>query len=103
MEPYIMTEGTARFFVEVDGGGATYQANDNDGNSFAGLVGRRTEYKGEILELGKGDVLLPMPMVAHRALFDDQTRFPFTYYCVNYAEKPLNGVPANDRIVLERP
>jgi len=66
------------------------------------LSGEQALYKGEVFEIGKGDVLLPLPKVPHTIVFDERAQFPFTQYCINYAAKPLNQVPLDDRVVLEK-
>ncbi|MGV8141823.1 MAG: hypothetical protein ACP5NW_05265, partial [Candidatus Woesearchaeota archaeon] len=56
---------------------------------------------GEVFEIGKGDVLLPLSKIPHTIVFDERANFPFTQYCINYASKPLNQIPSSDRVVLE--
>ncbi|MBI4162685.1 MAG: hypothetical protein HY513_03300 [Candidatus Aenigmarchaeota archaeon] len=94
MEPYIGLSGTARLFVGVPEGSDTYSAT----NQKSSLP---TIYPGEVLELKQGDVLLPMPGIPHRFLFDNRTKYPFENYTINYAERGMDTVPADDRVVLE--
>ncbi|HLD85214.1 MAG TPA: hypothetical protein VI968_01530 [archaeon] len=93
MEPYIGMSGTARLFVEIPEGDEIYMAQRHDGSQM--------QFKGTIFELGVNDVLLPMPGVAHRFLFDDKTVYPNTACAINYASVGLEKVSEYDRVVLE--
>jgi hypothetical protein len=94
MEPYLGLEGTIPLFIATEDGREPLEAAD--------LEGITKTYLGEIVEISKGDVVLPLPGVEHKILFNEKTKFPFTQYCMNYASKPLNEVPPADRVVLER-
>lgn len=92
MEPYLGLGGRAPIFIRMEKGSQTFTFKDLEGN--------KRIHKGEIFEIGKGDVLLPLPNVARTILFDD-AQFPYEHYNMNYAARPLNEVPASDRVILE--
>ncbi len=94
MEPYLGIEGRVPLFIVTEDGSETFTCKD--------LEDTERTYKGEVFEIGKGDVILPLPKVFHKILFDDRAQFPFTQYCINYSSKPLNEVPTSDRVVLEK-
>jgi|GEM_PF-5889778 len=94
MEPYLGREGELRLFVGIEGGSERLVINDKQ-------TGLPTEYRGEILPIGEGDVVIPRMGVRHRIVFDG-ARFPFYQYCINYADKTLDQIPESDRVVLER-
>jgi hypothetical protein len=94
MEPYMGIEGRTPLFIETEEGSDKLETTD--------LEGKISVRKGEMIEMGKGDVMIPLPRTAHRILFDERTNFPFTQYCINYAAKHLNEVPKSDRVILER-
>jgi len=93
MEPYIGREGVIGLFVAMEGGSETYKANDEAG----------TEYRGEIFEVKKGDVVIPMPEVPHRIL-NEKSTFPYAQFTVNYAAKPgkLLSDVSNPRTAIEK-
>ena len=93
MEPYMGIDGIGKLFVEADGGGYELEYNTTEGT--------KDKKKGELLELKKGDVLLPMPGVNHKFVFEEM-QFPFTQFTINYASRLLNEVPAADRVALEK-
>jgi mannose-6-phosphate isomerase-like protein (cupin superfamily) len=92
MEPYIGLEGELPLFVAIKDGSETLTVNDGDA---------KRSYRGEIIPVRAGDVVLPLPNTPHRVQFDG-AKFPFTMYCVNYAPQTLDKVSGNDRIVLEK-
>ncbi len=100
MEPYIGLQGQIPLFVATGSGKTSITVNQavKDGD-VEKLV--PTTYRGEIVPVGAGDVVLPLPGVAHRIQFDG-AQFPFTMYCVNYADRGLDKVPGSDRVVLEK-
>ncbi len=91
MEPYMCLDGVEPLFVAMDGGSTKLVAQD----------GKNTEYSGEVLELKAGDVVIPLPHVAHKIVYDG-AKFPFTHYCPNYAAIGLDKISADDRQVLEK-
>ena len=91
MEPYIGLEGELPLFVATEDGGETLAVKHGDDEK---------TYRGEIIPVCAGDIVLPLQNVPHRIQFDG-ARFPFTMYCVNYADKTLDQVPGSDRVVLE--
>lgn len=94
MEPYIGLEGDIPLFVEMEGGSETLSVKDT--------FGADKEYRGEVVNIGKGDVVLPLPFVPHRILFDERAKFPFTQYCINYSARGLDKTPSDDRVLLEK-
>lgn len=94
MEPYIGLEGDVPLFVEIDGGNETLKVIDT--------FGAEKEYRGDVINIGKGDVVLPLPFVPHRILFDERAKFPFTQYCINYSARGLDKTPRDDRVILEK-
>ncbi|MFH0949482.1 MAG: hypothetical protein V1802_03265 [Candidatus Aenigmatarchaeota archaeon] len=93
MEPYLGTEGNVPLFVAMEDGSEKLDVTDQEGI--------KKTYRGEILQIRKGDVLIPLPKIPHKLLIDDMTPFSFKLYIINYASKNLNEVPENDRVVLE--
>ena len=94
MEPYIGLNGNIPLFVSLEDGSERME--------FADPQGVKREYRGEMFNIGKGDVVLPLPYVPHRIVFDDRAQFPFTQYCINYAAEGLENIPADDRVILEK-
>lgn len=94
MEPYLGIKGRTPIFIATEEGSETLTITD--------LKGKSQDFKGEIFEIGKGDVLIPLPKTPHKILFDKRASLPFTFYCINYAIKPLNQVSLVDRVVLEK-
>lgn len=94
MEPYIGLDGRIPLFVEVPDGDDRMKVTDTHGVE--------KEYTGHLYNIEKGEVLLPMPFVPHRIVFDERAQFPFTQYCINYAAKGLQHIPADDRVILEK-
>ncbi len=93
MEPYVGLEGTLRLFVEMEKGSARLNARNKEGSV--------VEYAGQIIEISPGDVVLPLPGIKHRLIFDgEETRFPFTMLCLNYADRELH-LPRDDRAIYE--
>ncbi|MGV8141262.1 MAG: hypothetical protein ACP5NW_02345, partial [Candidatus Woesearchaeota archaeon] len=82
MEPYMGLEGRIPLFVAMPDGSDRFNFIDKNGN--------KAFYNGEVFEIGKGDVLLPLSKIPHTIVFDERANFPFTQYCINYASKPLN-------------
>lgn len=94
MEPYIGLEGDVPLFVEIDGGDETLKVVDT--------FGAEKTYRGEIVNIREGDVIIPLPFVPHRILFGEKALFPFTQYCINYSERGLDKTPKDDRVILEK-
>lgn len=91
MEPYMGADGVARLFLAIQEG--------SDNLDFVNREGRQETVRGEILELRKGDVVIPMPEIKHKLVFDT---VPFTIFCVNYTDGTLTkDIDDTDKVPVE--
>ncbi|MBI4896649.1 MAG: hypothetical protein HY832_03835 [Candidatus Aenigmarchaeota archaeon] len=93
MEPYIGLEGEVRLFVSVDDGYEMLAFRNREGVS--------ETIRGEVVPIKSGDVVIPLPRVRHRILFE-QMSYPISMDCINYSAHGLQNYSNNDRVVLEK-
>ncbi len=91
MEPYMSVDGVARLFLATQDG--------SEKLNYVNKEGRQETVRGEILELSKGDIVIPFPETMHKLVFD---RLPFAIYCVNYTDGPLTKeIDDTDKVPVE--